>query len=409
MIYSDFEKPIYVVWLHNVRTGLFYDISKSVKNIIITTDIDGTPGKMTCDITNYDAIPIEKGSTISIDYGQWDGDSGIHIYFGFIFHKKFSDTDNNVEHITCYDQARYLKNTSFLSTENMTLEQVTFKMCNDFHIPLQIKNDTQGHILLPVQFDNDTAMNIIQHCIKDVYIFTGEKFIIRDEFGWLYLMNIRSLGKNYHLKYHESIKHYTYETEIDSNTFNVVEAVYGEMNGQKFEIASKVVFQDYDSQLCYGILKKTDVVDGYFDNMSQLEKWNDASGVRYLNDTIKIDLECVALPELKAGDIIAITIPVANEGDREANYQVVDGVMLNDYKQGVVGYMGELTMLVIIESCRHTINNGSHSTNMTVSPLDYDSTLKSYTDYGYGALQDDYEADRKKIEQMRKDLGVLRP
>ena len=406
---TDFLKTNYVVWLHNVRTGLFYDITKATKNIVINTNIDGTPGKMTCDIVNKDNLPIEKGSSVSIDYGEWSGNTGIHIYFGFIFHKVFSDKEDYVEHVTCYDQSRYLKNTFTMSTENMTLESVTLQLCTQFHVPLHIKNDTQGHILLPVQFDNDTSMNIIQHCIKDVFIFTGEKFIIRDEFGALFLLNIRSLGKNYHLKYNESIIHYEYETEIDSNTFNVVEAVYGEMNGQTYEIAHKVVFQNKDSQLCYGVLKKTDIVNGYFDNIAQLSQWNDASGVRYLNDTIKINLDCVALPELKAGDVIVITIPVANESDRIANYNIVDGKMVNTYTDGIAEYRGELSMIVMIESCTHKIDAGDHSTTMTVTPLDYDSTLKEYVDYGYGALQDDYEADRLLKEEMRKQLGVIRP
>lgn len=403
---NDFLQPNYVVWLHNVRTGNFYDISNYINNIQISTAIDGTPGKMTCDIINYGNLEIEKGSTISIDYGKFSATTGTHVYFGFIFSKKFNSTDPKVERVTCYDHLRYLKNTTSMSISNMTFETVLLQICKEFCVPIYMKNDTQGYILKSVQFDNASSMEIIQHCIKDIYSFTKERFLVRDEFGYLMLLNIRNLGKNYHLKWGKSITRYEYETEIDSATFNIVEAVYSSQGN----VGHKVVFQNENNQLCYGILKKTDTSADYFDSAETLNNFITAAGVKYLTDTIKIKIECVPLPELKAGDVIVITIPVSNEGDRVANYEITEGgVMKNDYKEGVAQYRGDLSMIVMIESCTHKINKGGHSTILTVAPLDYDSTLKDYKDYGWGYLSDEGEAERKKIEELRNQLGVIRP
>jgi hypothetical protein len=302
-----------------------------------------------------------------------------------------------------------------MSTENLVLEQVVYLLCCQFHIPIQIWNDTKGHILAPVQFDNETGTNIIQHCINDVKVYTTERMILRDEFGQLMLLNIRSCGKNYHLKWNESITHYNYETEIDSNTFNVVELVYGKMNGTTYEVAHKVVSTDADGQMLYGWLKNTKVVDDWFDNIQQV-----INATEHLLDatkkaTIKIDLECVGVPELKAGDIIFITIPVGNNEKRTVNY-IMNGQSIQlDTTQTdnntIIPYRGEMTMMVLINECTHKIQQGWTTTNMQVIPMDYELYHKEYKDKGYGAWYDEYakEAAVKNEQRLENLSGLVRP
>ena len=393
MQWNDYKKD-YVVWLHNVRTGLFYDISKAVNNINIITNVDGTPGKMTLDIIDYDNIPIEKGSTVSIDYGQWSGTNGTHIYFGFIFSVKYSSNDIHKTSVICYDQARYLKNTYTMLVENQTAEQVVHTLCDYFKIPHYIKDDTKNFIIPKRQFTNETSMNIIKYCIDAIQAYTGERYLLRDEFGWLYFENRRSLGKNYWLKVGETIKSFEYETEIDSNTYNVVEAIWGKMGNTTNEIAHKIVYEDGTSMLLLGVLKKSDIIDNYFESEAQIKQINDLMGQAYSAGMIKLNLDCIGLPELKAGDTINITLPIGSPKDIEVGL--------------TKAYKGDVDLTVYITECTHTITNGMDSTKLVVTPWFYEDLQAKFEDTGVGALKDMNEEKRKKEDAMREALGLTR-
>ena len=317
--------------LYDNRNNKAYDISQVISNLEITTHIQDDPGKATFDIIKCDELEFWEGATVAIEL------DGHKIFKGYVFRKKRDKNVNKIS-VTCYDQLRYLKNKDAYVFENMTSDEIFSKICEDFVLKHKVV-DKSSYICAPRSNDATALYDMIKSALDDTLINSKQWYIIRDNYGVLEHININSLRAGVILGDKSGVTDFTYETSIDSDTYNQIKLYRDNTTTGKREIfiVNDTIYGG-DNIKEWGILQLYEKVDENL-NIAQVEQKAMNMLSIYNNTKRSLKLVSIGIPNVCAGSIFGCLIE--DLGD----------LSLNNY--------------LLVTKCTHKISNGVHTMELT--------------------------------------------
>lgn len=315
---------MYELLIQNGSTVYLPPVEEQVK---VTTERQISPGVMEFRFIDT-GISIAEGNPVRFK----DGDTGV--FYGFIF--KIKRDRSNMVTVTAYDQIRYLKNKDTLVYTDKTAGEVVTMIANNYGFNLGSIADTIWKIASRVE-DNVSFLDMIGNALDLTLQNTGDLYILYDDFGKL---NLSFMGEMYVpiLIDAETGQNFTYESTIDSDTYNRIKLV---RDNEETGMRDVYIAQDSSRMNDWGILQ-------YFDTLQEGE-----------NGQAKAD----ALLKLynKATKTLTIQDACGDSRVRGGSLVVVQ-LDLGDV---------QLNNLMLVEKCIHKYSESKHTMDLTLSGGDF--------------------------------------
>lgn len=316
-----------ITHIYDNRNGVTFDVSKVVSDMTITTYLRDTPGKLEFTVLAKDPLTFSEGATVSVVL------DGYNMFKGFVFKKSHSEVADEVK-VTCYDQMRYLKNKDSRVFENTTCSKIFEQLCKDFVLKYKVV-DASSHICAPRSEDATSLYDMIQNAQDDTLANAKEWYFVRDNFGTLEHLNIKSCFRPEVLGDKSLVTGFDYETSIDEDVYNQIKLYRDNQSTGKREVfIVNDTVNGGEKIKQWGILQLYEKVDESY-NLAQIEERARAM-LRYYCDTRRsLTLHCLGIKEFFAGCIFKCSISTL--GDTSIN-----------------SYM-------LVTECSHKISNDSHT------------------------------------------------
>ena len=313
--------------IYDNRNGVTFDVSKVVSDMTITTYLRDTPGKLEFTVLAKDPLTFSEGATVSVVL------DGYNMFKGFVFKKSYSEVTDEVK-VTCYDQMRYLKNKDSRVFENMTCSKIFEQLCKDFVLKYKVV-DASSHICAPRSEDATSLYDMIQNAQDDTLTNAKEWYFVRDNFGTLEHLNIKSCLRPEVLGDKSLVTGFDYETSIDDDVYNQIKLYRDNQSTGKREVfIVNDTINGGGKIKQWGILQLYEKVDESY-NLAQIEERARAMLKYYCDTRRSLTLHCLGIKEFFAGCIFKCSISTL--GDTSIN-----------------SYM-------LVTECSHKISNDSHT------------------------------------------------
>ena len=296
-------------YLYDNRNGVTFDVSEVVSDMTITTYLEDNPGKLEFTVLAISPLAFNEGATVSVIF------DGYNMFKGFVF-KKSRDKDVRKIKVTCYDQLRYLKNKDSRVFENVTSNQIFEQLCKDFVLKYKTV-DASSHICAPRSEDATSLYDMIKNALNDTLANTGEWYFIRDNFGTLEHLNVKSCLRHEVLGDKSFVTDFDYETSIDDNVYNQIKLYRdNESTGKREVFIVNDTVNGGEKIQRWGILQLYEKIDEKY-NVAQIES-RALQMLKYYCDTRRsLTLHCLGIKEFFAGCIFKCQI--ADLGDISMN------------------------------------------------------------------------------------------
>lgn len=314
-------------YIYDNKYGITFDVSEVVSDMTITTYLEDNPGKLEFTILATNPLEFWEGATVSVVL------DGYNMFKGFVFKKSYEDNAQKIK-VTCYDQLRYLKNKDSRVFEGVTSNQIFAQLCKDFVLKYRVV-DKSNHICAPRSEDATSLYDMIKNALDDTLINTKEWYFIRDNFGTLEHLNIKSCLRPEVLGDKSFVTGFKYETSIDDGVYNQIKLYRDNENTGKREVfIVNDTINGGEKIKSWGILQLYEKIDENY-NIAQIES-RALQMLKYYCDTRRsLSLSCLGIKEFFAGCIFKCKI--ADLGD----------ISLNSY--------------LLVTECTHKFSNGEHT------------------------------------------------
>lgn len=313
--------------IYNNVSGTTFDVSNVVSDISITTYLEDNPGKLEFTILEESPLSFSHGATVSVIL------DGYKMFKGFVF-KKSCDEDTKKVKVTCYDQLRYLKNKDSRVFENVTCNKIFEQLCKDFVLKYKTV-DASSYICAPRSEDATSLYDMIHNAIDDTFVNTGQWYFIRDNFGTLEHLNIKSCLRDEVLGDKSLVTGFDYESSIDEDVYTQIKLYRdNEDTGKRDVFIVNDTVNGGDKLKRWGILQLYEKIDEKY-NIAQIESRALQMLKYYCSTRRSLTLHCLGVKEFFAG--CTFKCKIADLGD----------VSLNSY--------------LLVTECTHKISNGEHT------------------------------------------------
>lgn len=201
----------------------------------------GSPGKLCFRCIQDEVLDISEGNIVKMLVGQQG------VFSGYIFSRQW-DSDGIIS-ITAYDQLRYLKNKDIYQFVGVRASEVVQRIADDFQLQCGEIADTK-YMIPKMRASNETLMDIIYTALDHTMVYSGEMYILYDDFGKLVLKNIEDMTIPILIDREEMGK-YRYESSIDSDTYSRVKLYHDNRETGKREV---YIAQDSEKIAQWGLL-----------------------------------------------------------------------------------------------------------------------------------------------------------
>ena len=255
------------------------------------------------------------------------------MFKGFVFKKSRAEDVNTIK-VTCYDQMRYLQNKDARVFENVTSNEIFEQLCKDFVLKYKTV-DASSHKCAPRSEDATSLYDMIKHALDDTLTNTNEWYFIRDNFGTLEHLNVKSCIRPEVLGDKSFVTGFDYETSIDDEVYNQIKLYRdNETTGKREVFIVNDTINGGEKIKRWGILQLYEKIDENY-NIAQIED-RALKMLKYYCDTRRsLSLNCLGIKEFFAGCIFKCKI--ADLGD----------LSLNSY--------------LLVTECSHKISNQEHT------------------------------------------------
>ena len=250
------------MYIQNSNDGTVYDVTEVAEQTTVTQNIDGTAGKLTCILQKdpNNLLKLANGSIVSFHV------NGVGFFFGYIF-SIGTDMNENYQ-ITAYDSLRYLKNSDIYNFEKGTTASGIFeKICKDYSIKYKVNVPT-NYKPEPYQFTNKTLYSMIKRGMDLASINDKKRYFITDNFGTLTWDELSANKTNIQLGDGSLLTSYTYETSIDTDTYNQIKLYSETKKENKIDVW---IVKDTNNIKRWGVLQLLKQVDDTL-NSSQVRQ-----------------------------------------------------------------------------------------------------------------------------------------
>lgn len=286
---------ITIQYQNNV-TGDAFDVTTLVSGAKWSTKRSGSPASLELTTLVDDAVKWTHGGIVTL----LSGVAGL--FYGYVV--KISQNDNGQVRITAYDQTWYLKkNKDTYVFTGKRADQVLRQIAEDFKLKTGELANTRYSIPSMIE-DGQTLFDIILKAIDHTLINTGKMFVLWDDFGKLALTDVETAKLDLFVGDGSLATGFTYETDIDSETYNKIKLVKDNKTTGKRDV---YIYQDSDNMALWGILQNYEKVDENM-NEAQIKERGSLMLELYNRPKRSFSVEAIADLSVRAGRALYIGI-----------------------------------------------------------------------------------------------------
>lgn len=263
-----------------------YEISQLVSKVNFKDSLNDGCSKLEFSYINED-LTITNGSVVSFRYNSAE------IFYGYVF--KVSRNKGKEISVTAYDQLRYCKAKDTIVIKGDTITTLTNRMCNYFHLKKGEITDT-NYILATDVKDDSTWLDIIYSGIGDTLTNKAEWYLLRDEFGYICIRNMKDLYLNLILGDYSLVYDYSYDKSIDEDFYNQIK-IYNK--GDSNSNGEFIVINDKTSVKKFGLLQYYETANNT--NTSQAKSKAETLLKLYSKEVESLSLNCIGDTRIRAG------------------------------------------------------------------------------------------------------------
>lgn len=276
---------ISILYQNNV-TGDAFDVTPLTAGAKWSTKRSGSPASLELTVIADDAVVWTHGGIVAVK----DGNDGL--FYGYVV--KISQNEKDQVAITAYDQTWYLKkNKETYVFNGKRADEILTQIAADFGLKCGALENT-GYAIPSMIEDGQTLFDIVLKAIDYTLINTGKMFVLWDDFGSLRITDVAQSKLDLFVGDSSLATGYTYETEIDSETYNKIKLVQDNKTTGKRDV---YIFQDSNNMKFWGVLQDYEVVDEEM-NAAQIKERGDQ--MLELYNRPKKSFEVKALMDLSA-------------------------------------------------------------------------------------------------------------
>lgn len=197
--------------------GTGYDLSKNVKNIKWTTDVNLSAGELTFDLIEEDENKLIPYTGDIITF-RWDKQK---VFYGYVF--KYSFKGDGTISVVCYDKTRYLKNQDSIVFKTNTVADRFNEVCSRAGISHAVKNSPSHKVAAEI-CDGKSYFEMLKSAINKTYKATGDMYFIAANYDQVELRKAPYKKLKIIADTRTTITDFTYSVDIE-NTANVVRIV----------------------------------------------------------------------------------------------------------------------------------------------------------------------------------------
>lgn len=305
------------------------DISALVVAVTWETAVEDQPGKLTFQYQHVPGVDLNEGSVIMLKV------NGTGVFYGYVF--KRGVREDLMITITAYDQLRYLKNKDTRVIKSLTASQLFEQLCKELNLQHRVV-EASTYVIASLIQDNKAYYEMISRAITDTLINSANWYVIYDNFGVIEFNNLNNLKTPIYLGPATSITSYTYESEIDSDTYNQIKLIREDTEAGKREV---YIAKDSSNIAKWGSLQYFEKVDAGANSAQIRER---AEGLLKAKNRVTKSLSLVAVGDLRirAGSGVILDLPD------------LDGF----------GFQGKRYYMVT--ECQHSFQNEAHAMHLKV-------------------------------------------
>ena len=300
-------------------------------DIEVETQISGSPSKLT--------FIVYKKVTYETDYAFYEGDNvrlwvdDYPMFNGYIFGKE-RDKEQEIK-VTAYDQLRYLKSKDTYVYDYKKVSDILKMIAEDYKLSAGEIEDT-GFVIESLIEDNKSLFDIILEGVDITLSNTKNWFVLYDNFGKITLKSIHNMRLPLLMVTDDgTVIDFTYKTDIDSDTYNLIKLYKDNKDTGKREI---FISKDSGTQMKWGILQKYEKAPDNF-NDAQIGEYTDK--LLEMKNRVKqsLSIECIGMgnDEIKIRGGSGIFVKVNNCGENNINNWM------------------------IVKKCTHNFSNNKHT------------------------------------------------
>ncbi|EHQ92090.1 XkdQ/YqbQ family protein [Desulfosporosinus youngiae] len=284
------------------KDGNVWDLSQIVADVTWKTSRIGKAGSL-----DFTLIKNALGQDKTFKYSNGDivrvqeAEHNVNIFYGYIF--SVNEGKDEAVKISCYDQLRYLMANDTYVFTNITASEVVRTIAADFNLLLGQIDDTGYRIPTMVE-DNQKLLDIICKALDLTLINSGKNYIFFDDFGSLSVRNVEDLWLDFIIGDGSLMTDYTYNTSIDSDTYNKIKLYKDNKNTGKREI---YIAQDSVNMAKWGVLQLYQNVDENLNPAQIDERLTTLSTLKNRESKI-LKIEAIGDFRVRAGSYVSLQI-----------------------------------------------------------------------------------------------------
>ncbi len=152
--------------------------------------------------------------------------------------------------MTAYDQTWYLKkNKETYVFANKRADEILTQIAADFDLVCGAMENT-GYVIPSMVEDGQTLFDIALTALDHTLVHTGKMYVLWDDFGSLRITDVAKSKLDLFVGDRSIATGYTYESEIDSETYNKIKLVRDNKTTGKRDV---YIFQDSNNMTFWGV------------------------------------------------------------------------------------------------------------------------------------------------------------
>lgn len=234
----------------NNATGDAFDITTLCAGAKWSTKRSGFPASLELTVIVDDSVVWNHGGIVALK----DGNTGI--FYGYVV--KIRQKETGQVEVTAYDQTWYLKKNkeTYVFTGKRT-DQILTQIAADFGLKCGSLENT-GYAIPSMIEDGQTLFDIVLKALDHTLINSGKMFVLWDDFGSLRITDVEKSKLDLFVGDSSLATGYTYETDIDSESYNKIKLVRDNKKTGKRDV---YIFQDSKNIKLWGVLQDYETVD----------------------------------------------------------------------------------------------------------------------------------------------------
>jgi hypothetical protein len=202
---------------------------------------------------------------------------------------------------------RYLENRATYTFTNQRADQIVDQIVRDFQLKAAPLPNT-GYVIPSMMEDGVSLQNMIQKALDLTWKNTGKSFYLYDNYDALTLAPVQKPDKTqkaFVLGEGSLVTGYSYQGNIDTNTYNQIEVIQDVGGGN---LRERYVEKDSESVARWGLLQLQEKTDEK-QNAAQIKELARKLLELHNRPEQQLALSALDLPGLRAGQMVYVDLP----------------------------------------------------------------------------------------------------